>query len=210
MNITRKRVARLPRRHNNQVQILQHLSYDGTLWHRSWAAHCEFGSQQPSHSSSTTQLLHKSQWKGQIMQVMLCYCYVWWQILASPTAKGWTPPAKRGRSPGSPIRNDGEICVLIGPVKQQRQEEGERIFHVASDLIVPNTGCPVICHGLTSASHLNCKLGEVRAIHNDRHGIRLTVRFETKCLKPSLVKPEILRIAKWRVDVLKHMVIGVW
>jgi hypothetical protein len=91
--------------------------------------------------------------------------------------------------------NDGEICVVTGPIKQPRQEEDERIFHVASDLIVPNEGCPVICHGLTSASRLNGKLGEVRAHHNDRNGIRLEVYFETKSLKPSLVKPENLRIA---------------
>jgi hypothetical protein len=92
--------------------------------------------------------------------------------------------------------NDGEICVVTGPVKQPTQEEDEgRIFHVASDLIVPNVGCPVICHGLTSASHLNGKLGEGRAFHNDRNGIRLAVHFETKSLKPSLVKPENLRIA---------------
>ena len=92
-------------------------------------------------------------------------------------------------------KNDGEMCFVTGPVKQPMQEEDERIFHVASDLILPNAGCLVICHGLTSASHLNGKLGEVRAIHNDRNGIRLAVHFETKSLKPSLVKPENLRIA---------------
>ena len=91
--------------------------------------------------------------------------------------------------------NDGEICVVTGPIKQPRQEDDERIFHVASDLLLPNEGCPVICHGLTSASHLNGKLGEGRANHNDRNGIRLEVYFETKSLKPSLVKPENLRIA---------------
>jgi hypothetical protein len=91
--------------------------------------------------------------------------------------------------------NDGEICVVTGPVKQPRQEKDERIFHVSSDLIVPIAGCLVICHGLTSASHLNGKLGEVRAIHNDINGIRLAVHFETKSLKPSMVKPKNLRIA---------------
>ncbi len=92
--------------------------------------------------------------------------------------------------------NDGEVCVVTGPVKQPTQEEDdERIFHVASDLIVPIVGCPVICHGLTSASHLNGKLGEVRAIRNGINGIRLAVHFETKSLKPSLVKPKNLRIA---------------
>jgi hypothetical protein len=53
----------------------------------------------------------------------------------------------------------------------------------------------LICHGLTSASHLNGKSGDVRANHNDRNEIRLAVHFETKSLKPSLVKPENLRIA---------------
>jgi hypothetical protein len=91
--------------------------------------------------------------------------------------------------------NDGEICVVTGPIKQPRQEDDERIFHVASDLLLPILGCPVICHGLTSASHLNGKLGEGRAIHNSRNGIRLAVHFEYKSLKPSLVKPENLQIA---------------
>ena len=91
--------------------------------------------------------------------------------------------------------NDGEMCVVMGPLKQPRQEDDERTFHVANNLIVPIAGCLVICHGLTSASHLNGKLGEVRAIHNDINGIRLAVHFETKSLKPSMVKPENLRIA---------------
>ena len=75
--------------------------------------------------------------------------------------------------------NDGEVCVVTGPVKQLRQEEDERISYVASDLILPIVGCPVICRGLTSASHLNGKLGEARAIHNDINGTRLAVHFET-------------------------------
>ena len=28
-------------------------------------------------------------------------------------------------------KNDGEMCVVMGPIKQPRQEEDERIFHVA-------------------------------------------------------------------------------
>ena len=31
--------------------------------------------------------------------------------------------------------NDGEICIITGPIKQPRQEDDERIFHVASDLL---------------------------------------------------------------------------
>ena len=68
-------------------------------------------------------------------------------------------------------------------IKQPRQEEYERIFHVASDLLLPILGCPVICYGLVSASHLNGKLGEGRAIHNARNGIRLAVHFENKSLE---------------------------
>ncbi len=62
--------------------------------------------------------------------------------------------------------NDGEICVVTGPVKQPRQEEDGRIFHVANNLVIP-AECPVICHGLVSASHLNEELGEVRTYHNN-------------------------------------------
>ncbi len=54
--------------------------------------------------------------------------------------------------------NDGEICVIMGPGKQPRQENDERIFHVANNLIIPAKGCPVICHGLVSTSHLNGEL----------------------------------------------------
>jgi hypothetical protein len=91
--------------------------------------------------------------------------------------------------------NDGEICVVTGPVKQPRQEDDERIFHVANNLIIPTKGCPVICHGLVSASHLNGELGEVRALSNNITGFQLGVHFEKTNLKPALVKPENLRIS---------------
>ena len=92
-------------------------------------------------------------------------------------------------------KNNGEVCVLTGPIKQQRQEEDERIFHVANNLVIPAKGCPVICHGLVSASHLDGELGEVRAIHTDSNEIRLAVHFEKMNLKPASVKPENLRIS---------------
>jgi hypothetical protein len=81
--------------------------------------------------------------------------------------------------------NDGEICVVTGPVKQPRQEDDERIFHVANDLVVAANGCPVMCHGLVGASHLNGELGEVRAYHNNITGFRLGVHFEKTNLKPT-------------------------
>ena len=91
--------------------------------------------------------------------------------------------------------NDGEICVVMGPLKQPRQEDDERIFHVANNLIIPAKGCPVICHGLVSASHLNGELGEVRALSNNITGFRLGVHFEKTNLTPALVKPENLIIS---------------
>jgi hypothetical protein len=90
--------------------------------------------------------------------------------------------------------NDGEICVVTGPVKQPRQEEDERIFHVANKLVIP-AKCPVICHRLVRESHLNGELGEVRAYHNNRTGFRLEVHFEKTNMKPASVKPENLRIS---------------
>jgi len=88
--------------------------------------------------------------------------------------------------------NDGEICVLTGPITEPREIDDMGMFRVASDLIHPDLGCPVICHGLVSASHLNGKVGDVRAFHNDG---RLPVYFEDKSQKPAWVKPENLRIA---------------
>ena len=39
--------------------------------------------------------------------------------------------------------NDGEICVVTGPIAEPRQVDDEQIFHVSSELIVP-VCCPVI------------------------------------------------------------------
>jgi len=87
--------------------------------------------------------------------------------------------------------NDGEICVVTGPIKQPRLEDDERIFHVVNNLVIPAKGCPVICHGLVSASYLNGELGEVRDISN----LRFEIHFEKTNLKPALVKLENLRIS---------------
>ena len=54
--------------------------------------------------------------------------------------------------------NDGKICVLSGPITRPRREEREKTFRVSSYLIVPNNECPIICHGLVGASHLNGNL----------------------------------------------------
>jgi hypothetical protein len=90
--------------------------------------------------------------------------------------------------------NDGEICVVTGPITQPRNVEDERIHHIENHHVIPDKGCPVICHGLVSASHLNGELGEVRSINHNVTGFRLGVQFE-KDAKSALVKPENLRIA---------------
>jgi hypothetical protein len=90
--------------------------------------------------------------------------------------------------------NDGEICVVQGPITKPRQIE-DRVHRVVNNRILPAGGCPVICHGLVSAPHLNGELGEVRDMKEDGTGIRLGVQFEKKGVKSALVKPENLRIA---------------
>jgi hypothetical protein len=92
-------------------------------------------------------------------------------------------------------KNDGEICVVTGPVAMPRNLEDERVYHVDGHLVIPNKGCPVLCHGLVSAPHLNGELGEVRNWKQSEIGIRLAVHFEKKGAKSALVKPENLRIA---------------
>jgi hypothetical protein len=86
--------------------------------------------------------------------------------------------------------NDGEVCVVKGPITEPRQVDDEWTHHVESNLIVPAEGCAVICHGLVSASHLNGRLGDVRDMKKSGTGIRLAVHFEKKKgEKSALVKP---------------------
>ena len=90
---------------------------------------------------------------------------------------------------------DGEICVVKGPITNPRIAADEMLHHVENNLIVPAKRCPVICHGLVSASHLNGELGVVRDVKENETGIRLAVHFEKKVGKSALVKTENLRIA---------------
>ena len=89
--------------------------------------------------------------------------------------------------------NDGEFCVVQGPITIPRKKDNERMYRFESILLLP--ACPVICHGLISASHLNGELGDVRHFKDSNDGIRVGVQFEKKGLKSALVKPENLRIA---------------
>jgi hypothetical protein len=91
--------------------------------------------------------------------------------------------------------NDGEICVVTGPITEPRNLDDERTHRVENNLIFPEKGCPVLCHGLVSALHLHGELGEVKDFKQDESAIRLEVHFEKKKgVKSALVKPENLRI----------------
>jgi hypothetical protein len=90
--------------------------------------------------------------------------------------------------------NEGEICVVQGPVTTPRMIEDERVYNVEWNLVIPNIGCVVICHGLVSAPHLNGEVGDVRNTKVNINGLRVGVFFEKKSLMSALVKPENLRI----------------
>ncbi len=94
--------------------------------------------------------------------------------------------------------NDEEICIVFGPVVENQFEKG-KILTVASAMVHPSAGCPVICWGLINAPHLNGKLGEVRSISDANQDssaeVRFGVHFEEKGLKPAAVKAQNLRIA---------------
>lgn len=61
---------------------------------------------------------------------------------------------------------------------------------------MPQLGCPVACHGLKKATHLNGKIGDLRTPPTFSDGTyRFMVHFEDEGLKPVLVKLENLRVA---------------
>jgi len=93
--------------------------------------------------------------------------------------------------------NDGEICVVSGPITEPMNSADERMYHIANNRVIPRKGCPVICRGLVSAPHLNGELGEVRdAKFDEKTGItRLAVHFEKKGMQSELVKADNLHIA---------------
>ncbi len=58
-------------------------------------------------------------------------------------------------------KNDGEMCVVTGPIQNPRHVDDEKVYRIESNIAVPARYCPVTWHGLVSTSHLNCKLGKV-------------------------------------------------
>ena len=127
------------------------------------------------------------------------YVYVMPDNVPPPSCDDWKDEFLALR-----YENDGKICVLSGPITRPRREEREKTFRVSSYLIVPNNECPIICHGLVGASHLNGKLGFVRNVRRNEtvigapavtDCILFVVNFEDMSLKPKLVKPMNVRIA---------------
>ena len=100
--------------------------------------------------------------------------------------------------------NDGEKCVVQGPLAfpRQTEEEHECVFDSIDIILVPGT--PVVCHSLQKAAHLNGKIGEVRDVdmkekedgskYFDKDTDRCVVHFEDKSLKPVRVKAANLRV----------------
>jgi hypothetical protein len=91
---------------------------------------------------------------------------------------------------------DDQMCVVKGP--DTKPEQDQKTFRVACDLILPALGCPVICCGLVSATHLNGEMGEVKEQMHRNTGILLKVHFFGSKIQGKRiwgVKPVNLRVA---------------
>ena len=101
----------------------------------------------------------------------------------------------------------GERYVVTGPITDQGEVKEKREFYVACEIVFPCPGCPVICHGLKAATHLNGKLGSLSTgtkYHTElargnkqfveNKDVRCTVYFDDESLKSASVKLENLRI----------------
>jgi len=108
--------------------------------------------------------------------------------------------------------NDGEVCVVQGPISSPRNVEEECHYHYAFSItdIIPSPGTPVVCHGLQNSAHLNGKIGDVRNLdvkekedgskYFDKDIDRCVVYFEDRSLAPVKVKAKNLRVL---FDLLK-------
>jgi hypothetical protein len=100
----------------------------------------------------------------------------------------------------------GERYLVTGPIADRAGVEGDQELYVASDIVFPCPGCPVICHGLTAATHLNGKLATLRTDSKyyaelargqkefGEKDIRCTVYFDDVNLKSASVKLKNLQI----------------
>jgi hypothetical protein len=93
--------------------------------------------------------------------------------------------------------NDGEKIVVQGPlpkVLDERNVDEEKTLTVESNDIIPMKGTPVVVHSqrLRSMSHLNGKIGDIRAFSKDDRICE--VHFEEEGLGPTKVRRENVRI----------------
>ena len=87
---------------------------------------------------------------------------------------------------------DDKKCVVQGQITDPRNTDEEKQNTATSSVIRITLGTPVVCHGLKRATHLNGKIGDVRAYK--RLIDSYEVHFEDKELDPRLVKPDNIRI----------------
>ena len=93
--------------------------------------------------------------------------------------------------------NDGESIVVQGPYSlTKRNVEEEKVLTVESKDVIPRRGTPVIVHSVPeeSISHLNGKIGDIRAYSEDEDDRTCEIHFEEEELDPAFVKLENLRI----------------
>ena len=98
--------------------------------------------------------------------------------------------------------NDGESIVVQGPMidEEKRDEETryeeKKVMTVESKDVIPMRGTPVVVHSLPvgSMSHLNGKIGDIRAYSEDEDDRTCEIHFEEEGLDPAFVKLENLRI----------------
>jgi hypothetical protein len=101
----------------------------------------------------------------------------------------------------------GERYVVTGPITDQGEVKEKHEFYVACEIVFPCPGCPVICHGLKAATHLNGKLGSLSTgtkYHTklargntqfvENKDVHCTVYFDDESLKSASVKLENLQI----------------
>lgn len=78
--------------------------------------------------------------------------------------------------------DDGKTCIVTGPITEPRRNDEESEHRVQSNLVLPFPGCPVMCHGLVSAPHLNGQFGGVKCFLNFPNGVQVAILLENMSL----------------------------
>ena len=99
--------------------------------------------------------------------------------------------AEQGLFHALQYENDGDKIVVRGPLSKVH---AEKTWAVESNDIIPMKGTPVVVHSqrLRSMSHLNGKIGDIRALSKDDSICE--VHFEEEGLEPTQGKLDNVRI----------------